>query len=75
MIAKKDVNIKEIPGKEHEGKQLDFPVKINHGSLEIQLLWAGKGSIYRSTLNGPLISAVSITRGRKHNFNIFIFFY
>jgi interleukin-1 receptor-associated kinase 1 len=75
MIAKKDVNIKEIYGKEHEGKQLDFPVKINDGSLEIQLFWAGKGSIYRPDLNGPLISAVSITRGRKHNFNIFIFFY
>ncbi|KAG6745124.1 hypothetical protein POTOM_051768 [Populus tomentosa] len=67
-----DVNIKEIPGKEHEGKQLYFPVKINHGSLEIQLFWAGKGSIYGRALNGPLISAVSITRGRKHNFNIFI---
>ncbi|KAJ6871085.1 LRR receptor-like serine/threonine-protein kinas e [Populus alba x Populus x berolinensis] len=58
-----DVNIKEIPGKEHEGKQLDFPVKINHGSLEIQLFWAGKGSLYGPALNGPLISAVSITRG------------
>nr|TKR91206.1 putative LRR receptor-like serine/threonine-protein kinas e [Populus alba] len=62
MIAKKDVNIKEIYGKEHEGKQLDFPVKINHGSLEIQLFWAGKGSLYRPARNGPLISAVSITR-------------
>ncbi|KAJ6864976.1 LRR receptor-like serine/threonine-protein kinase [Populus alba x Populus x berolinensis] len=60
---RKDVNIKEIPGKEHEGKQLEFPVKINHGSLEIQLFWAGKGSIYGPALNGPLISAVSITRG------------
>lgn len=63
MIAKKDVNIKEIPGKEHEGKQLDFPVKINDGSLEIQLFWAGKGSLYGPAgRNGPLISAVSITR-------------
>ncbi|XP_011012899.1 PREDICTED: probable LRR receptor-like serine/threonine-protein kinase At1g53440 isoform X4 [Populus euphratica] len=57
-----DVNIKEIYGKEHEGKQLDFLVKINDGSLEIQLFWAGKGSIYGPGRNGPLISAVSITR-------------
>uniref|UniRef100_A0A3N7G3Y2 non-specific serine/threonine protein kinase n=1 Tax=Populus trichocarpa TaxID=3694 RepID=A0A3N7G3Y2_POPTR len=57
-----DVNIKEIYGKEHEGKQLNFSVKINDGSLEIQLFWAGKGSLYGPARNGPLISAVSITR-------------
>lgn len=57
-----DVNIKEIYGKEHEGKQLNFSVKINDGSLEIQLFWAGKGSLYGPGRNGPLISAVSITR-------------
>ncbi|XP_061954463.1 probable leucine-rich repeat receptor-like serine/threonine-protein kinase At3g14840 isoform X2 [Populus nigra] len=63
---RQDVNIKEIPGKEHEGKQLDFPVKINDGSLEIQLFWAGKGSLYGPAgRNGPLISAVSITLPRK----------
>ncbi|XP_011013497.1 PREDICTED: probable LRR receptor-like serine/threonine-protein kinase At1g53440 [Populus euphratica] len=62
IIEMKDVNIKEIYVKEHEGKQLVFPVKINDGSLEIQLYWADKGSISRQDLNGPLISAVSITR-------------
>ncbi|KAL9335928.1 hypothetical protein Peur_070416 [Populus x canadensis] len=63
MIVKKDVNIKEIPGKEHEERRLQFKVKINDGSLEIKFFWAGKGSLYNPpALNGPLISAVSITR-------------
>ncbi|XP_011040229.1 PREDICTED: probable LRR receptor-like serine/threonine-protein kinase At1g53430 isoform X2 [Populus euphratica] len=63
MIVKKDVNIKEIPGKEHEERRLQFEVKINDGSLEIKFFWAGKGSLYNPPgLNGPLISAVSITR-------------
>ncbi|KAG6743531.1 hypothetical protein POTOM_052230 [Populus tomentosa] len=66
MIVKKDVNIKEIPGKEHEERRLQFKVKINDGSLEIKFFWAGKGSLYNPpALNGPLTSAVSITRGRK----------
>nr|TKR99506.1 hypothetical protein D5086_0000192490 [Populus alba] len=59
----KDVNIKEIPGKEHEERRLQFKVKINDGSLEVKFFWAGKGSLYNPPgLNGPLISAVSITR-------------
>jgi interleukin-1 receptor-associated kinase 1 len=74
MIVKKDVNIKEIPGKEHEERRLQFKVKINDGSLEIKFFWAGKGSLYNPpALNGPLISAVSITRGRKRKLQYFSF--
>ncbi|KAJ6864028.1 hypothetical protein NC651_034754 [Populus alba x Populus x berolinensis] len=74
MIVKKDVNIKEIPGKEHEERRLQFKVKINNGSLEIKFFWAGKGSLYNPPgLNGPLISAVSITRGRKRKLQYFSF--
>jgi len=70
----KDVNIKEIHGKEHEERRLQFKVKINDGSLEIKFFWAGKGSLYNPPgLNWPLISAVSITRGRKRKLQYFSF--
>lgn len=63
---KKDLNIKEIPKLQNEVRKLKFPAKINEGSLEIKLFWAGKGSLYNPPgINGPLIEAISVTRGRK----------
>ncbi|KAJ0082978.1 hypothetical protein Patl1_09716 [Pistacia atlantica] len=36
--------------------------KVDHNLLEIRLFWAGKGSLYNPPgLNGPLISAISVT--------------
>jgi hypothetical protein len=64
--VKKDLNIKEIPELQNEVRKLKFPAKINEGSLEIKLFWAGKGSLYNPPgINGPLIEAISVTRGRK----------
>ena len=63
---KKDLNIKEIPELQNEVRKLKFPAKINEGSLEIKLFWAAKGSLYNPPgINGPLIEAISVTRGRK----------
>ncbi|XP_073266268.1 uncharacterized protein [Populus alba] len=65
-LVKKDLNIKEIPELQNEVRKLKFPAKINEGSLEIKLFWAGKGSLYNPPgINGPLIEAISVTRGRK----------
>ncbi|CAK7344982.1 unnamed protein product [Dovyalis caffra] len=59
----KDLNIKELPGKENEGRKLSFQTKIHNGSLEIKFYWAGKGSLYNPpAINGPLISAISVTK-------------
>ncbi|CAK7344960.1 unnamed protein product [Dovyalis caffra] len=68
-MVRKDLNIKEIPGPQNEVRKLKFPAKINNGSLEIQLFWAGKGSLYNPpAINGPLIAAISVTRGRRRLF-------
>ncbi|RQO91152.1 hypothetical protein POPTR_006G014066v4 [Populus trichocarpa] len=62
-LVKKDLNIKEIPELQNEVRKLKFPAKINEGSLEIKLFWAGKGSLYNPPgINGPLIEAISVTR-------------
>jgi interleukin-1 receptor-associated kinase 1 len=75
MIVKKDVNIKEIPGKEHEERRLQFKVKINDGSLEIKFFWAGKGSLYNQLVSMDLSYQLFryLVVGSA-NFNTFYFF-
>ncbi|KAJ0080721.1 hypothetical protein Patl1_09748 [Pistacia atlantica] len=58
----KDFNIKKEAGSPNKKWNLTFTAKVDHNLLEIRLFWAGKGSLYNPpALNGPLISAISVT--------------
>ncbi|KAJ0081311.1 hypothetical protein Patl1_12090 [Pistacia atlantica] len=58
----KDFNIKKEAGSPNKKWNLTFTAKVDYHLLEIRLLWAGKGSLYNPpALNGPLISAISVT--------------
>ncbi|KAJ0016858.1 hypothetical protein Pint_09500 [Pistacia integerrima] len=58
-----DFNIKKEAGIPNKGCTKSFKGnKVDHNLLEIRLFWAGKGSLYNPpALNGPLISAISVT--------------
>ncbi|XP_039029618.1 probable leucine-rich repeat receptor-like serine/threonine-protein kinase At3g14840 [Hibiscus syriacus] len=58
----KDFNIQEAAGGAGVPKVMPFAVNVTHGTLEIHLRWAGKGttSIPVRSVYGPLISAISI---------------
>ncbi|KAM7269612.1 hypothetical protein ACFE04_025109 [Oxalis oulophora] len=60
-----DFNIKDRaggPNKQFIYLYKDAEVTLEKPILEIQLVWRGKGSIYNNVFNGPLISAISVTR-------------
>ncbi|KAL9398045.1 hypothetical protein Peur_007006 [Populus x canadensis] len=62
-IVEKDLNIKEALGGRNEELKRQYTTKIRDGSLEIHFFWTGKGSLYNPpAINGPLISAISVTR-------------
>ncbi|XP_011008986.1 PREDICTED: probable LRR receptor-like serine/threonine-protein kinase At1g53430 isoform X2 [Populus euphratica] len=61
--VEKDLNIKEALGGQNEELKRKYTTKIHDGSLEIRFFWTGKGSLYNPpAINGPLISAISVTR-------------
>ncbi|GMH29141.1 hypothetical protein Nepgr_030984 [Nepenthes gracilis] len=60
----KDFNIMEKAGGVGKGITMNFTnIIVNSNTLEISLYWAGKGTIdvHQRGLNGPLISAITIT--------------
>ncbi|KAJ0080724.1 hypothetical protein Patl1_09741 [Pistacia atlantica] len=65
---RRDFNIKKITRNTPNIKTIEnFPdINVDDNLLEIRLFWAGKGSIfYPLDLNGPLVSAISVTRNIK----------
>ncbi|KAK4837216.1 hypothetical protein QYF36_003706 [Acer negundo] len=57
----KDYNIKDRAGGPNKICNESFPATVYDNMLEIRLFWAGKGSAYNPpSLNGPLISAISV---------------
>ncbi|CAK7335486.1 unnamed protein product [Dovyalis caffra] len=67
--VKENLNIEEISGPQNEVRKQNFPATIQYGSLEIQFFWTG--SLYNPLpVNGPLISAVAVTRDRRKNFTL-----
>ncbi|KAJ0082703.1 hypothetical protein Patl1_09723 [Pistacia atlantica] len=57
-----DFNIKKEVGGPNKWCTKFFKAKVDNNLLEICLFWAGKGSLYNPPrLNGPLISAISVT--------------
>ncbi|KAI5583401.1 hypothetical protein BDE02_06G011900 [Populus trichocarpa] len=61
--VEKDLNIKETLRGQNEELKRKYTTKIHDGSLEIHFFWTGKGSLYNPpAINGPLISAISVTR-------------
>ncbi|KAK0595605.1 hypothetical protein LWI29_008299 [Acer saccharum] len=60
--VRKDYNIKERAGGPNKICNEYFNATVSDHTLEIRLFWAGKGSMYNPpSLNGPLISAISVT--------------
>ncbi|CAK7344952.1 unnamed protein product [Dovyalis caffra] len=62
----KDFNIKEKAQSPNEAWIEKFPAIVDDHPLEIHFFWAGKGSLNNPPLlNGPLISAISVTPNYK----------
>ncbi|KAK3218852.1 hypothetical protein Dsin_012822 [Dipteronia sinensis] len=62
ILVRKDYNIKERAGGPNKICNETFTATVYDNMLEIRLFWAGKGSLYNPpSLNGPLISAISVT--------------
>ncbi|TXG69726.1 hypothetical protein EZV62_004661 [Acer yangbiense] len=60
--VRKDYNIKERAGGPNKICNEYLNATVSDHTLEIRLFWAGKGSMYNPpSLNGPLISAISVT--------------
>ncbi|KAL5771683.1 hypothetical protein ACOSP7_015837 [Xanthoceras sorbifolium] len=58
----RDFNIKEKAKGPNKIWIENFTANVQDNLLEIRLFWAGKGSLYNPPLlNGPLISAISVT--------------
>ncbi|KAJ6756749.1 LRR RECEPTOR-LIKE SERINE/THREONINE-PROTEIN KINASE-RELATED [Salix purpurea] len=59
----KDLNIIEMANGPNEAWNKSFTVIVDENPLEIHFFWAGKGSlgIPPLALNGPLVSAISVT--------------
>ncbi|KAJ0018754.1 hypothetical protein Pint_10241 [Pistacia integerrima] len=66
-LEQKDFNIKEDAN--GTGKLIikRFNATVANNNLEIRLYWAGKGTVYipSSGNYGPLISAISVCRGKS----------
>ncbi|KAJ0027906.1 hypothetical protein Pint_35349 [Pistacia integerrima] len=66
--VRRDFNIKKMTGNTPNMEWIENfrDVNVDDNLLEIRLFWAGKGSIfYPLDLNGPLVSAISVTRNIK----------
>ncbi|KAK4256421.1 hypothetical protein QN277_009288 [Acacia crassicarpa] len=63
----RDFNIIKEAGGVGKGIVKDFNVDVNNNTLEIHLYWAGKGTYYvpDNAINGPLISAISVSPNFK----------
>ena len=61
----KDFNIAYEAGGVGKEIKIPFPAYVNNNSLEIRFYWAGKGTnaIPYKSIYGPLILAISVTRG------------
>ncbi|KAH9698937.1 putative LRR receptor-like serine/threonine-protein kinase [Citrus sinensis] len=58
----KDFNIKEMARHSNNVTIQSFEASVREHLLEIELFWAGKGSLYDPPyFHGPLISAISVT--------------
>jgi len=61
----KDFNIANEAGGVGKNLKRKFSTTVSNKSLEIRFYWAGKGTtaIPEKSVYGPLISAISVTRG------------
>ena len=58
---RKDFNIKEVARHSNNVTIQNFTASVQKHLLEIELFWAGKGSILNPPyFHGPLISAISV---------------
>ncbi|KAK9185340.1 hypothetical protein WN943_025696 [Citrus x changshan-huyou] len=61
-LMRKDFNIKEVARHSNNVTIQNFTASVHEHLLEIELFWAGKGSLYNPPyFHGPLISAISVT--------------
>ena len=61
-LRRKDFNIKEMARHSNNVTIQSFEASVREHLLEIELFWAGKGSLYDPPyFHGPLISAISVT--------------
>ncbi|KAH9698922.1 putative LRR receptor-like serine/threonine-protein kinase [Citrus sinensis] len=61
-LMRKDFNIKEVARHSNNVTIQNFTASVHDHLLEIELFWAGKGSILNPPyFHGPLISAISLT--------------
>ncbi|GAY69081.1 hypothetical protein CUMW_269280, partial [Citrus unshiu] len=61
-LRRKDFNIKEMARHSNNVTIQNFTASVHEHLLEIELFWAGKGSLYNPPyFHGPLISAISVT--------------
>lgn len=68
-LEQKDFNIKDEAGGVYKEVVLEIPASVNSNTLEIRFYWAGKGTTIIPTkgVYGPLISAISVSRGNYVN--------
>ncbi|KAH9698998.1 putative LRR receptor-like serine/threonine-protein kinase [Citrus sinensis] len=61
-LMRKDFNIKEVARHSNNVTIQNFTASVHDHLLEIELFWAGKGSLLNPpSFQGPLISAISVT--------------
>ncbi|KAH9659108.1 putative LRR receptor-like serine/threonine-protein kinase [Citrus sinensis] len=61
-LMRKDFNIKEVARHSNNVTIQNFTASVHDHLLEIELFWAGKGSLLNPPyFHGPLISAISVT--------------
>nr|AMM42893.1 LRR-RLK [Vernicia fordii] len=68
-------NIKDEAGWPNKLHTREFVTHVDENPLVIHFFWAGKGSIYNTPqLNGPLVSAISVTPSKKYGtyLNLFL---
>ncbi|KAH9699034.1 putative LRR receptor-like serine/threonine-protein kinase [Citrus sinensis] len=67
----KDFNIKEMARHSNNVTIQSFEASVREHLLEIELFWAGKGSLYAPpSFHGPLTSAISVTPTTVQNFEV-----
>ena len=68
ILRWKDFNIKEQANGTGKAIIRTFNAMVTENTLDIRLYWAGKGTTFIpfGGYHGPLISAISVNRGKSH---------